>query len=264
MELKKLVWRLLDVTDDDDRFGRAFDYFLIGLIFLNVLAFILESVEPIYRDHGRLFEGFEVFSVVVFTIEYIGRLWSCTHLPQYSSTGKGHLRFMREPLNVIDVLAILPFYLPFLGVDLRFMRTLRLLRILRIAKLGRYFTALSLMGRVFVQKREELILTSVIMGILLIVASSGIYYFEFGAQPEAFPSIPAAMWWAVTTMTTVGYGDVAPVTGWGKLFAAFVQITSIGLFALPTGILGAGFVAEIEAQKGAKERICPHCGKAID
>ena len=165
-------------------------------------------------------------------------------------------------MSIIDLLAILPFYLPFFGIDLRSFRVLRLLRIFRIAKVGRYYSSLNLIKHVFQNKREELILTSVLMVLLLIVSSSLLYYCENAVQPDAFSSIPATMWWAVATLTTVGYGDMYPVTFMGKLCASVIAVLGIGMFALPTGILGAEFVETIQKHKKQK-KICPHCGKEL-
>ena len=154
------------------------------------------------------------------------------------------------------------FFLSFVVVYFRFVRVLRLLRILRVAKIGRYYSSLQLIRNAIRSKMEELILTTVVLCLVLVMASSVMYYCEHGAQPEAFPNIPATMWWAVVTLTTVGYGDVFPVTVLGKIFASVIAISGIGMFALPTGIIGAGFVEEIQKNK-PKGAQCPHCGKDI-
>jgi voltage-gated potassium channel len=134
------------------------------------------------------------------------------------------------------------------------------MRIVRVAKLGRYSESLQTLGRVFAAKKEQLVSTLFILLMLLVVSSCLMYYVEQAAQPDRFSSIPAAMWWSVTTLTTVGYGDVCPVTITGKLVASVIAILGIGMFALPTAILGSGFLEEIAPKKPAK---CPHCGKEI-
>lgn len=182
--------------------------------------------------------------------------------PRYARPLSGRLRFAATPLAVVDLLAIIPFYIGLAGIDLRFIRSLRLLRIVRVAKVGRYMKALHLFSRVLREKREELVLTLGMMLLLLIIASCFMYYVENPVQPENFPDIPHTMWWAVATFTTVGYGDIYPVTGLGKLLAGVVAILGIGLFALPTGILGAGFVGEM--QKRSEGHRCPHCGRETD
>jgi voltage-gated potassium channel len=165
------------------------------------------------------------------------------------------------PLAVVDLFAILPFYLPFTGIDLRFLRIMRMMRIFRVAKLGRYSQSLQMLQRVIMIKKEQLICSLFILLLLVIVAASMLYYAENGVQPEVFSSIPASMWWAIATLTTVGYGDVYPVTGLGKLMASIIAVLGIGMFALPTGILGAGFVEEMSQRQ--KPSRCPHCGKEI-
>ena len=159
---------------------------------------------------------------------------------------------------------MLPFYLPFLSVDLRVLRMFRLfriMRIMRIAKLARYSESLQMLLRVVKSRREHLISAVFILLILLVVAASLMYYAEHDAQPKVFSSIPAAMWWAAATLTTVGYGDAYPVTAIGKVMAAIIAMLGIGMFALPTGILGAAFLEDLDSRK--KNQRCPHCGKEI-
>jgi voltage-gated potassium channel len=265
MKIKNRVWEILENTKPDDKVGRLDDYFILSLIFLNVVAVILGTVKSIEDVYGNYLYEFEVFSVIVFTLEYVMRIWACTSDKKYSKSFSGRLRYALLPMSIIDLIAILPFYLPLLGIDLRFVRIFRLIRIFRIAKAARYISSLRLFRNVFKAKKEELIITSVVMLILLIVASAFMYMFENSVQPDKFSDIPATMWWAVATLTTVGYGDVYPITSEGKIIASIVAILGIGLVALPTGILGAGFVEEFQKSKGRSEKnICPHCGKEIN
>ena len=262
MKLKKRVYEILEVAVPGDRASRTFDIFILTLIALNVVALVLETVKPVYEAAPQFFEIFEIISVLIFSLEYVLRLWSCTASPDYMAPVRGRLRFARTPLALIDLLAVLPFYLPFLGLDLRFVRAVRLFRLFRVAKLGRYSQALQTFGRVILTKRAELITTVLLLVLLLILASSLVYLAEHEAQPEIFSSIPHAMWWSIITLTTVGYGDVYPVTVTGKVLASIIAVLGIGMFALPTGILGAAFVEEIQARKRSS-KICPHCGKEI-
>jgi voltage-gated potassium channel len=169
---------------------------------------------------------------------------------------------MVTPLALVDLLSVLPFYLPFVGVDLRSLRAVRLFRVFRIVKLGRYSKALNLLGRVLVSRKAELVMTIFALLVLMVLASSLMYFAEHDAQPESFSSIPAAMWWAVATLSTVGYGDIYPVTFAGKLLAAVVAVLGIGMFALPAGLLGSAFVEEIQRTPTGPQR-CPHCGEEL-
>ncbi len=260
MPFKKRVYEILDVAKPGDRASKIFDIFIVTLIALNVISIILETVQSIYTKAPRLFQGFEIFSVCVFSIEYVLRLWSCTVNPSYAAPVAGRLRFAKKPLIIFDLLAVLPFYLPFLGLDLRFIRALRLFRLFRVAKLGRYSQALQTFGRIFATKKEELFMIIFLLLLLIILASSLMYFAEHDAQPDVFSSIPQAMWWSIITLTTVGYGDVYPITAIGKVLAAFIALLGIGMFALPTGILGAAFIEEIQTKKKSL-KFCPHCGK---
>lgn len=209
---------------------------------------------------------FEVFSVAVFTVEYLARLWVCTLDPRYGGAVRGRLRYARTPLAVIDLLAILPFYLPFfVAMDLRYLRALRLFRLFRILKMARYSVSLAIMARVVVRSREELLSTLFSAAVLLVIAASLMYHVEHDAQPGLFTSIPASMWWGVATLTTVGYGDMYPITPLGKLLAAMMAVVAVGAFALPAGILSSGFMEEIQALRRARQgtRHCPHCGGTL-
>ncbi|HEX8394808.1 MAG TPA: ion transporter [Longimicrobium sp.] len=234
---------------------------IMALIAANVLAVVLHSVPELEARFGREFHAFEVFSVAVFAAEYLARLWSCVEDPHYRGALRGRLRFALRPLVLIDLLAVLPFLVMVAPVDLRVLRAARLFRLVRLLKMGRYITALALFRTVLRQKREELVLSVAFMAVLLVVSSSIMYFVENGTQPDKFSSIPESMWWAVATLTTVGYGDVTPVTPLGRIAAGLISIVGIGRFALPTAVLGAGFVEAVQARREAPA--CPHCGGAL-
>ncbi len=257
--LKQRVYRLLESEDE----GRYIDIFIICLITLNVAAVVLGTVDWIYTPYAVFFDAFEIFSVAVFTIEYLLRVWSCTVDPRFSDPVKGRLRFMRTPLAVVDLFAFLPFYLPFMLPDTRVLRAVRIFRVFRILKLTRYSESLSIFAEVLRSKRDEMLLVFISIVILLLISSTMMYEVEHDAQPEKFSSIPAAMWWGIVTLATVGYGDVFPITPAGKLIGSFVVILGIGLFALPAGIIASGFGEVLQRRKEQREMICPHCGKPI-
>jgi len=264
VEVRKRTREILAHTKAADVPARVFDLFIVGLILLNVAAMIVESVERIRSLVPAWFTAFEYFSVAVFSVEYVLRIWSCVEDPQYRRPVVGRLRFAATPLIIVDLLAVLPFYLPFVSVDLRVLRMFRLLRIMRImriAKLARYSDSLQMVLRVLKTRKDQLLGAVFILSILLVVSASVMYYAEHQAQPQVFSSIPAAMWWAATTLTTVGYGDAYPITPLGKVMAAIIAVLGIGTFALPCGILGAGFVEELDG--GRKNQRCPHCGKEL-
>ncbi len=263
LNLKARISGILEPGDEDSKY---FDPFIMGLIFLNVAAVVLETVDWIYLRYASLFDVFNIFSVAVFTVEYTLRVWSCIANPEFKDPVRGRLRFMMTPLALIDLMAVLPFYLPFVFVDLRFMRALRLFRLFRVLKLARYSASLQTFADVLKLKKEELLIMLFAIMILLVISSCLMYDAEHEAQPDAFSSIPAAMWWGIVTLATVGYGDIYPVTPWGKFIGSIVVILGIGLFALPTGVLASGFAEVLAKRKEAQEKagiICPHCGRHI-
>lgn len=262
--VRRRTFEILEVASTGDLPSRIFDTFIMTLILLNVLAVILETVESLLLKYRAFFTLFEVFSVAVFTIEYLLRLWSCSTDKRFGDPFIGRIRFALTPFALVDLMAFLPFYLPMiLPLDLRFIRILRLFRFFRVFKIARYSESLRTVGNVVKAKKEELIIVFSVMLILLILASSLMYFSEHNAQPKAFPNIPAAMWWGVATLTTVGYGDVCPISPLGKSIGAIIAVLGIGMFALPAGILASGFAEEIQKSRG-NPRVCPHCGKEID
>ena len=252
---KEKVLRTLDKGNESDHISKAFDSFIMALILLNVLAVILETVESIHDDYGAWFDYFEIFSVIVFSIEYLFRVWACTAIEKYKHPVWGRVRYIFSIEAIIDLLAIIPFYLPLLigHSDGRVIRILRLLRLFRIFKLGRYSLAFSLITDVVRKRKEELVVTLTLLVIMLIFASTLMFYIENEANPEAFPSIPQTMWWGVATLTTVGYGDVYPITALGKVLGAVIAVLGVGLFALPAGIIAAGFESELSDRKKKKK-----------
>lgn len=265
--IRRRIYALVETVSYEDISIQKFDWFdlfIIVIIILNVIAVILSSIREFEANYSKPLYYFEFISVIIFTIEYLLRIWACTENSKYSGPFWGRVRYILTPLLIIDLLAILPFYVPFLiPVDLRFLRSLRLFRVFRLFKLGRYSKAVRAVGNVLSNKRGELIVTCLILLILLIVSSSLLYYAERDAQPDKFSSIITSMWWGVVTLTTVGYGDIFPITPLGKMFGAIISFMGIGLFALPAGILGAGFLEEWKSKKTACKKKCPHCGKDL-
>ncbi|MBP2133227.1 voltage-gated potassium channel [Methanomicrobium sp. W14] len=246
--LKRKVYDILEFNDASDRIAAAINMFFIVLIIVSSASVILSSLKNF--ENYILFLVIDVVSVLVFTVEYILRLWCCTENRDFRRPFFGRIRYAVTPLAIIDLLAILPFYLPlFIGIDLRILRILRLFRIFRLFKLARYTQSFNLLKKVILHEKEALVMTLFILALVIVIASTLMYYAENSVQPEAFASIPHSMWWAVATLTTVGYGDVYPVTPMGKIMASVIAIAGIGFVALPTGILSSGYIREINCEK---------------
>lgn len=243
--LRRRVYEIMEIGHGDDRASRFFDIFIVSLILLNVAAFIAETVPSLYASYHAYFFAFELFSVAIFTVEYALRLWTSVEMPflRRLSPVKARLYSATRPSLIIDLLAILPFYLSqFFAVDLRVLRTLRLLRFL---KLSRYSPAMHSLIRVLANERRALIGAGLLLFAAVLFASTGMYYLENDAQPDKFGSVPDAAWWAMATLTTVGYGDVAPITPIGRLFGSVVMVTGLCILALPVAIIATGFSQEV-------------------
>ncbi|MGL1889478.1 MAG: ion transporter [Reichenbachiella sp.] len=253
-KLKKRVLKTINKAEGKDAASKYFDLFIMTLIILNVIVIMTETVEEYGTKYELFFRNFEIFSVTIFSIEYIIRLWTCTAIPKYAHPVWGRIRYVFSAGALVDLIAILPFYLPMVfTMNTMLIRMLRLFRLLRIFKLGRYFTAFQLVMGAISKRKDELVIVLGLIGVMLILSSSMMYYIENDAQPEVFTSIPATMWWGVATLTTVGYGDVYPITPLGKLLGAFIAVLGIGVFALPAGIIATSFESELGKQRKNKE-----------
>ncbi|MEG4578870.1 ion transporter [Microcoleus sp. MON1_C5] len=252
-QLKTIIYEILETSDSSNFYSLADDAIITGLIVINVAAFIASTSPTLSQQHISILENIEIVSSLVFTIEYVLRLWVCTVDCRYSHPLWGRLRYALTPLSLIDLISILPFYFLLLFSNLNFVVNLiRVLRLLRLLKMSRYSESVRTMGAVLSAKKEELIATAFAVFILLIFASSIMYFVEHEAHPKAFGSIPDAMWWGVVTLTTVGYGDIYPITPLGRFLGAILAFLGIGIFALPAGIIAAGFSEEVQRRKQQK------------
>ncbi len=244
--MRRRAFEILEERPFDDWVGRLINGFVLLLILGNVAAVVLESVASFEQAFHRELVVFEVFSVAVFSLEYVIRIWCCVEEQdgRYRRRFTGRLRFAGTPMALIDALAILPFYLAALfALDLRVLRVFRLMRVFRLTKYSA--AADMLVGAVRAEGRALASALGVLL-VLLVFSSTLVYYTEHVAQPEKFSSIPAAMWWGMATLTTVGYGDMAPVTPLGQLLGGLIAILGVGMFALPAGILASGFAEQMK------------------
>lgn len=249
--LQANVLRILEPARLGDRTSKIWDLSLFGLVVLNLIAVALESVPTLQINYGSWFYSFEIFSVIVFTVEYVARVWSAPAKLDHENgeTGlKARVRYIFSFYGLIDLVAILPFYIQafFPGLDLRVLRALRLLRIL---KLNHYNSALDDLFGAIIEEKKSFLTTLYIFSVAFVLSSSLIYYAEHKVQPEDFRSIPDAMYWSIITLTTVGYGDVSPITVFGKSIAAITAIFGVVVVALLTGIVANSFNAQMDRRK---------------
>ncbi|MEM6985272.1 MAG: ion transporter [Pseudomonadota bacterium] len=275
LSLRARVWSLLD-HDHLDSHGQSktalrVEEAITWLILINVACLILESVPSLNARYGTAFSVIESVTIVIFSIEYVGRLWSCVEHEDYKKPVLGRLAYAFKPAILVDLLAIVPFYLTIGGIDdMRVLRLLRVFRIIRLFRVSRYSRPMRLIQRSIERRREEIVISTLMLLMLMLISASVMYAVEHDAQPEVFSSIPGTLWWAVVTLTTVGYGDVYPITALGRVAAGVIAVLGIGMVALPTGIISSGFVEEFAADRAKRGRVdaepqrCPHCGKRLD
>lgn len=246
-KIKQRTFEIISRADQGDLASKIFDDAIMALIFLSILSIVLESFQSIHDRFGFVFSVFEVISVSVFSVEYLLRIWTADLL--YPSAKHPRLKYVFSLMALVDLAAILPFFLPFISVDLRFLRMarlFRLFRLLRVFKLGRYVDALITVTTVIKKSSSQLIVSVALCLFVMLFSAIVMYTVENPVQPEQFPNVIASLWWAICTLTTVGYGDIYPVTDVGRFFASIISLVGIGIIAIPTGIIAAGFSSAIE------------------
>lgn len=268
--MKQKIYNVLE--KEGSPANMIFEYFIVTLILLNVVAIGIDTLKDLKPGVIIVLRIFEAFSIAIFSIEFLMRVYISDLTHPAKTKFRSAIRFIFSFFGLIDLVAILPFYLPFLiKADMRFLRILRLLRFFRIFKLSRYNATLKMIWDVIREKKSEFVMTFFVSILMLLVSAFLMYYVENPAQPDKFRNIFSSLWWAVATLTPLGYGDVAPITTPGKFISAIMAIVGIGLIALPTGIISAGFIDKLSSRekpgssKKAEEhkQVCPHCGKEI-
>jgi voltage-gated potassium channel len=242
MKLKQIV------EDSDTKAGLVFDVAILILVILSLVAFSIETLPGLTSETKLLLERFETLSVVAFTLEYLLRLYVAAPRRGYALSFFG----------IVDLLAILPYYIG-LGIDLRSMRAFRLLRIFRLLKIARYSSAVRRFHIALGIAKEELVLFFCATCVLMFIAAVGIHHFESEAQPETFGSVFHCLWWAVATLTTVGYGDVYPITVGGKIFTFGILIVGLGFISIPAGLVASSLakarqIEDLEKEQSTKQR----------
>jgi len=264
--VREKVYNVIRDDDKNDLSGNIFDGIIITLIIVNVIIIFLDTFKNIPNNITDIFLYIEIVTIIVFSLEYAARIWTAKYLYPKEIYIVAVIKYIFTVEALIDIFAIIPFYLPFLFPiqNLIFLRILRFLRFFRLLKLHHYTDAFTIINKVFKKKLYQLICSLCIIIILIILSSVLMYYQENEKQPEVFKNAFSGLWWAISTVTTVGYGDIYPVTGLGKILGAFIAILGVGFVAVPTSILSAGFIEASEKNNDVKKNFCPHYGKRLN
>ena len=263
--LRRKLFHILHKPSPLNPMARYVNYVIAALIVCNCSAVALETIPELKQAYRQQFLIFEIYSTFCFSIEYLLRVWVCVEQDHHAHSKPRRMRYIFTTLPMLDLIVVLSFFLP---IDLRFLRIFRLTRLLRVLNLAHFDQSLKSVLHAISRRRTMLLVSIFMMLIAIYFAASALYILEYRAQPDKFSSIPATFWWALTTLTTIGYGDMYPVTELGKLVASIISIIGIGVFALPTAILTASILESTPAHDGGKHgtthKHCPHCGERVD
>lgn len=270
-QIKDKIFQIIQPDHGDSLASRIFDWLITALILFS-FGSVFVATFGLSESQSQMLQRFDAFVSVVFTVEYLLRIWTADRLYPGKCGFKARVKFVCSFAAIIDLVAFLPFWLPMiLPSTMLSVRALRLVRILRLLKMNRYSESVAAIGAVIVGKRRELLGSVIFVFLLMMISSLVIYSVEHDAQPEVFKNGFSGFWWAVATLTTVGYGDIYPVTVIGRLFGAVIALLGIGMVGIPTGIIASGMVERIsknddeEKEPEAREEFayCPHCGKKL-
>lgn len=274
--LEQKIYNLIREDDENNLVANIVDSFLIFLVVVSVVVAFMNTFELSSQFKGTL-SVLEIIFVVLFTVEYIIRMWTAELMYPTLSPWKSRLKYAVSGMAIIDLLSILPFYLPIFGISVGTLKVIKLVRLLRVFKINRYTNSLSLIGRVLKTRASQLVSSIIVIVVLIFIAAMLMYDVEHAAQPDKFNNALSAMWWAMSTITTVGYGDIYPITSVGRILSAVITFLGIGLTAIPTGIVSAGFIEQSQLavrqkrsadkerseHNGSDMNYCPHCGRPL-
>lgn len=259
---RERVYHIVDNEEEQNFASQTFEIFITLLILTSIITIVVESFAHLREVYGVYFDVFENLTLGIFTVEYLLRVWTADFKYKESKSWAGAAwKFVRSSTGVVDLVAISPIFF-FLGGmfgigggmrggDFRFIRILKITRLLRIFKMNSFTNSITVVAEVFTEKRHDLGITLFVTFVLLLVSSTIMWYVEGAEQPDLFPNIVASFWWAIATLTTVGYGDVFPITPLGKFLSGFIALLGIGLVALPAGILSSAFIEKLEGGIGS-------------
>lgn len=257
-KIRKRIFNIIQIGNKSDVLSKTFDYFIVIAILINLAVTLLDTFDEM-APYSGLFDIIELVTILIFTVEYILRIWTADLLFPNKSRGKAILCFVFSLYGLIDLLTFFPYYLPiFFPAGAVAFRMFRVIRIFRLFKINAQYDAFNVILDVIKDKKSQLISSMVLISIFLIFSSLCMYSFEHDAQPEVFSNAFSGMWWAVSALLTVGYGDIYPITFWGQFFAIIIAFLGVGMVAIPTGIISAGFVAEytkIKTYKGSEHEL---------
>ena len=269
-KFKQRAFEIIQCANENDPQSKHFDLFIVALILLNLVIAVIETFD-IPLSAQQAIKNIENISVIIFSIEYVLRVWTSDCLYEGLSPLQSRIKYIFSFMAFIDLLAILPFYIPLLfPIDLRVLRALRIIRMFRLFKIGRYTDAFITIGKVFKSKSSQLFSSVFVVGLLMVISAVLMYNVENTAQPDKFDNAFSGIWWSISTLTTVGYGDIYPITVLGKMLSIVIAMLGIGLIAVPTGIITSGFIEVLNEEKKQiadvvdEKCYCPYCGHRID
>ncbi len=240
-EVKRRVFDIIQIGTQIDIPSRAFDYFIVCVILVSISMTFLQTFDEL-QPYAPILEGIELFTIAVFIVEYLLRLWTCRYLYPGSRQGRAVRKFMCSFYGIVDLLTILSYFGPLYSNGIVAMRMIRVIRIMRLFRVNKSFDAFHIVAEVVSEKKKQLLSSVCMIAMIMLAASLCMYGFEHDVQPDVFENAFSGIWWAMSTVLTVGYGDIYPVTVGGKIVAILIALLGVCVVAIPTGVISAGFV----------------------